>query len=425
MVERNNVFDGPLFSVDRRILVAHPGDMVALYVKINGSNRLVVEVNVEGIPPSIGIISVSPRESMAPYTATVSITVNTGVEPGLYPFTLIAYNKTDDQQIGTETAGLLILPPEITSHNYLRLSRILYKWGAQGVIWYLIAKIYYNGARFSQLKQAYELIRGKRVKNGTIAKTLKRIVEKKLVYKDGDNNYHPLIAEEKIAFSRIDSSRVRIQRNTTSKTSKKELTGLEKLLHEPYIAQIAFKRARKIALNHGNLAAAYFLVYSIAGARMTGYLLLWFNAMFIYCERKTGFCHYFYSELLHRYFTMLGLREGIMYKQYKKYIEAIKVANKYINKYYGSHASSRRIHYQLKRMSYIEYDNEIYNIEIIHYKDGDIGVRLWNNKMQETLYEENITDKPIENKEIKPAYPYEHLYKPNEETYFHKPAGIY
>ena len=77
------------------------------------------------------------------------------------------------------------------------------------------------------------------------------------------------------------------------------MSTLGKLLHEPYIARLAFKRAQKIAQRHGNLAAAYFLVYSLAGARETGILLLWLNTMFIYCEQKTGFCHYLYSQILH------------------------------------------------------------------------------------------------------------------------------
>ena len=45
--------------------------------------------------------------------------------------------------------------------------------------------------------------------------------------------------------------------------------------------------------------------------------------------------------------------------------------------------------------------------------------------MQEALHEENTTDKPVAKREIKPAYPYEHVHEPNEETYFHRPAGLY
>ena len=63
--------------------------------------------------------------------------------------------------------------------------------------------------------------------------------------------------------------------------------------------------------------------------------------------------------------------------------------------------------------------DEILNIEILHYEDGDIGVRVWDNKMEEVKHEENITEKLIAKKEIKPAYHYEHIYEPNEETYFH------
>jgi hypothetical protein len=45
--------------------------------------------------------------------------------------------------------------------------------------------------------------------------------------------------------------------------------------------------------------------------------------------------------------------------------------------------------------------------------------------MEKIEYEENITDKPVTRREIKPAYPFEHAYQPNEETYFHRPGGIY
>ena len=296
----------------------------------------------------------------------------------------------------------------------------------------MIAKVYENGASFTELKNAYELIRGNPVRKVTIAKILKRMIRKGLIFKREDGRYYPLVTRPEITFSRIDRKRIRIPQpgRTTKKTGEsREMTALEKLLeklsHEPYVAKPAFRRAQKIAQKHGRLAAAYFLVYSLVGARETGYLLLWFNAMFVYCEKKTGFCHYFYSELLHKYFRLLGLREGIMYRHNREHMEVMRIAHKYVRKYYGSHQSSRRIHYKLKEQGYLEYDNEVYNIEIFHYEDGDLGVRLWDNNMQEVLYEENITDKPVTRREIKPAYPYEHIHEPNEETYFHRPAGIY
>jgi len=109
-----------------------------------------------------------------------------------------------------------------------------------------------------------------------------------------------------------------------------------------------------IARKHGRLATVYFLVvYSLVGARETGYLLLWFNYTFVYCEQKTGFYHYFYSELLNRYFRMLGLNQGIMYRSTMEYQKAMQIANRYIRRHYGSHQIARRIHYRLKKNMYI------------------------------------------------------------------------
>ena len=95
------------------------------------------------------------------------------------------------------------------------------------------------------------------------------------------------------------------------------------------------------------------------------------------------------------------------------------MAHKYVRRYYEDHQFSRRLHYELKRQDYTKYNDKIYNVEIIHYEDGDLGVRLWDNNMNEILHDENIVDKPVVKREIRPVYPYEHIYEPNEETYFH------
>ncbi len=256
------------------------------------------------------------------------------------------------------------------------------------------------------------------------------MIRKGLIKKGEDGRYYSLVTKQEIAFSRIDRSRVRIQQSKAWKERKErqEPAKSKKLPHEPYVAKLAFKGAKKIAQKHGRLAAAYFLVYSLVGARETGILLLWLNTMFIYCEQKTGFCHYFYSELLHRYFLLLGLKEGIMYRNTTEYQKAIQVANKYIKKYYRSHQVARRLHYKLKNEKYIytkPEEDETLNIELFYYEDGNLGIRVWNNSMKKIKYAVNLTNKSIERREIKPAYPYEHVYEPNEETYFNRPAGIY
>jgi len=305
----------------------------------------------------------------------------------------------------------LILPKNLdksVARYYTRLRRIYKELGAQGVLWYLVTKVYANGVSFTELKKAYELARGSPVRKSTVAVILRRMIKKGLVSKSEDGKYYPLVTREEVAFSRIDETQVRITPslkgvNTDKKEESSHIEG--STAKEPYLARIAFRKAQKIARKHGSLAAAYFLVYSLAGVRGTGHLLMWLNAMFVYCEQKTDFCHYFYSQLLSQYFQLLGLREGIMCKQSQEHLDAMNTANKYVRKYYESNQLSRRLHYELKRQGYIGYGDEIYNVEIIHYEDGDIGARLRDNNMNEMLYEENIADKLVVKREIKPVYP--------------------
>ena len=420
-------------SSSRNVLVMYPGERISFSFAVNGPPSHRVSIYAEGFPQPIGYITINPRSNVAPFTSEIEIRVNEGAASGLYKFDLHVIDNTWRKFLGAEPIGILILPkgiPRSLARHYRRLRSIYEELGAQGVLWYLIEKVFRGGASFTQLKNAYELIRGDPVKNPTVVVTLKRLAKKNLIMKGEDRKYHPLVTKEEIAFSRIDRSRVRIRklRRTIDKAKEsQEISTLEKLSHEPYVARLALKRAQKIAQKHNKLTAAYFLIYSLVGARETGYLLLWFNAMFVFCEQKTGFCHYFYSELLSHYFQMLGLNQGIMYRNTAEYQDATQVADRYIRKYYGSHQVARRIHYKLKREEYIyrKPDAETLNVEILHYEDGDMGVRIWDNEMEKIKHEENVTDKPIAEKEIKPAYPYEHIYEPNEETYFHRPGGIY
>ncbi|MEL9908250.1 MAG: hypothetical protein QXJ03_02945 [Desulfurococcus sp.] len=414
----------------RRVFAAYPGEDIGFAIAINGPLGHVVSISAEGPSPSVATITVAPSRGFAPYTSGIKIHVNNGAPPGLYSFNLIITNESNRRLLGREPIGLLVLPrstPKALEKRYLKLRELYRELGAQAVMWCLLAKIFTNGATFSQLKEAYELIREKPVRKATIAVILRRMARKGLVEKDSDSKYYPLVTKEEVAFSRIDKKRVRIpqQLNASGNEEMQEASLPERQLHEPYVAKLAFRRAQKIAMKHGKLAAAYFLVFSLVGARETGYLLLWLNSMFAYCEQKVESCHYFYSQLLHHYFQLLRLREGIMYKQIQEYLEAIDIANKYVRKYYGSHQSSRTLHYELKKQGYLEYDSEIYNAEIIYYEDGDVGVRIWDNNMEEVEYEENIVDKPIVKREIKPVYPFKHIYEYNEETYFHRPGGLY
>lgn len=424
-VEKAGQEEKEALSSSRRILVLYPGERASFSLIVNGPLGHMISVYTRGFPHSVASITIAPRSSVAPFTTEIEIWVNEGAPPGLYYFDLQVIDQTNERVLGIEPLGLLILPrglPRYMARHYSRLRRIHEELGAQGVLWYLIAKVYKNGVGFTELKKAYELVRDGLVRKATIAVILRRMIKKGLVTKGEDGKYYPLVTKQEVAFSRIDETRIRTapsQRDVGANEINEPLLPERSTVRELYMARIAFRKAQKIAREHGALAAAYFLVYSLAGVRETGFLLMWLNTMFVYCEQKTGFCHYFYSQLLHHYFQLLGLREGVMHGYSQEHLEAMEIAHRYVRMYYESHQLSRRLHYELKRQNYIEYGDETYNAEIVHYEDGDLGVRLWDNNMEEILYEENIVDEPVVEREIKPVYPFEHVYEPNEETYFH------
>ncbi len=327
-------------SSPRRVLVMYPGERVTFPLAVNGPPGHRVGIYAREIPASIASIAITPESSVAPFTSVIEIIANEGATPGLYYFDLQIIDQTKGRILGVEPLGLLILPrnlPRSIAGHYSRLRRIFRELGAQGVLWYLIAKVYTKGASFTELKKAYELVRGSPVSKANLAVILRRMIRKGLVSKGEGGKYYPLVTNQEAAFSRIDRKRVRItssRRGMRADKKRESLLPERSIVREPYQARIAFRKAQKIARKHGALAAAYFLVYSLVGVRETGFLLMWLNAMFVYCEQKTGFCHYFYSQLLHHYFQLLGLREGIMHRHSQEHLEAMKTAHKYVRKYY-------------------------------------------------------------------------------------------
>lgn len=147
-ITRSSVARQLSHSTSKRVLVAHPGDTVSFSARVNGPPGHAVSISVRGIPPSIARVLVSPSRSIAPYTARVTLTISPGAEPGLYPFCVEIHDNTRGQSMGAEELGLLILPRGLTAHHYSRLRRIYYheRLRAQAILWYLLAKVYRNGA---------------------------------------------------------------------------------------------------------------------------------------------------------------------------------------------------------------------------------------------------------------------------------------
>jgi len=412
---------GYAVSSDRRILAAYPGQVIHFNVNVRGPPKHSVAIVVEGLPSHVATTIIAPDKGVAPYVARAEIRVNPGALAGLYPLDIVIHDLTLGNLLGRERLALLVLRRDIPisfAKKYHKLTTIYTKQGAMWLIWYLLKEVFADGATFSQLKATYELVKGDEVSNGTIGNILKRMVRKRIIYKDRSGVYRLLVDDPVVVDSRIDESRAHV-------------STLKSIVHqesskEPYSARLAFQRALKIKQKHGVLPALHFLVHSVIGARMTGYLLYWYNDWFVVCEGKTGFCHHFYSPYISQMLRKLGVVEGIQHRNTSEWQKARRIAYKYIHKYYKSFANARRVHYKVKQYKLIEYDGEIYVIEIIHYIDGDIGLRIWDERKEEILHEDNIEeDKEIAYVEVKTAYPREHEDEKNEDTYFSRPSGLY
>jgi len=139
------------------------------------------------------------------------------------------------------------LPRNIARH-YSRLRRIFRELGAQGVLWYLIAKVYTKGASFTELKKGYELVRGSPVSKATLAVILRRMIKKGLVSKAEDGKYYPLVTKQEPTFSRIDRKRVKVtpsRRGMRADKKRESLLPERSIVREPYLARIAFRRHRR------------------------------------------------------------------------------------------------------------------------------------------------------------------------------------
>lgn len=418
-------------NVGRRVLAAYPGEEVLFSVGVHGPRGHVVSVIIDGVPGGVASTSISPNRMSAPYVSTVTMKVHQWAKPGLYPFNVLVRDEVEGRLLGSEPLALLVLPhgvPRAFAREYKRVVNLYRTKGAMWAVWYMLSHVFTNGASFTQLKEAYEAVAGRKVSKGTVGNILSRMIRKKLVQRDPSGLYRVLVLDEKIVDSRIDEKRVRVQvsedRNRVENGLNKGYNALE-ARELPYATRLAWQRALRIKQVHGALPAMYFLVHTVLGVRETGLLLYWRDKWFITCENKTGFCHHYISECIEWMFRKLGVKPGVMYREDEYSKNARRIAYRYIHRYYGSFANARRVHYELKQYNLIEYDEDVYVVEIIHYIDGDLGVRIWDENREKLLTEENIKDESIKHVEVKSAFPYEHEDPKNEETYFHRLAGLY
>ena len=169
-------------SRSRSILVMYPEEGVSFPLAVNDPPGRRISIYAKGFPQSIASVTITPENSVAPFTSEIEIQASEGATPGLYYFDLQITDQTRRRVLGIEPLGLLILPrslPRSIARHYRRLRRIYKETGAQGVLWCLIAKVYENGVSFTELKNSYELIRGSPVRKATVAVILRRLIKKR------------------------------------------------------------------------------------------------------------------------------------------------------------------------------------------------------------------------------------------------------
>lgn len=200
-------------AVSRRVLVAYPGEVVRLGMDVRGPRGHVVKVEVRGLPVDVAVATVTPEESPAPFTSTIAVSVSAGAPPGIYPFELVVCDATEERVLGAEPLALLVLDrglPRDFAKHYSKLRELYVEYGAMATIWHLLKHVFPNGATFTQLKQAYQLVAGRKVSNGTVGNTLKRMLEKKIIAEKQPGLYVANVKDFDMVLSRIDIARVRV-----------------------------------------------------------------------------------------------------------------------------------------------------------------------------------------------------------------------
>jgi hypothetical protein len=71
--------------------------------------------------------------------------------------------------------------PKTLAKHYQKLKTMYRTYGAQATIWYILTHIFKDGATFTQIKNAYEIIVGETVSNGTIGNILGRMRRKRII----------------------------------------------------------------------------------------------------------------------------------------------------------------------------------------------------------------------------------------------------
>ena len=80
--------DSSTNTLSHCILVAYPCERIAFSIAVRRPVGHTVQVKAEGLPKRIASIIVNPGMSTAPFTSSITVSVNRGAVLGNYPFNL-------------------------------------------------------------------------------------------------------------------------------------------------------------------------------------------------------------------------------------------------------------------------------------------------------------------------------------------------
>ncbi len=400
----------------RKIIVARPGSRVHVVLRLDSVHRLEPRLTVEGLAPEVARYSIAPERGETPFTARLDLIVNPEAV-GIHPFRVVAQD-TPNNGYGVENLVLVILPPELPIElvSYLRTILMFYKThGIHYVVWYLLLHLFRDkGLGFTEIKAVYELLRGKKLSNGTIGDLVERMEKKGIIVKKGAR-YYAGVEDEKLVLQAIDTRRVKAGRRGAKRLleilSEGCSTGRGTVDEEvvPLAVRRVLREAKKLVEQGRTGKALGLLQHTVVGVRETGRWLLWVKDIFIYRERKAKpRYHYFRSERLARMLENLGLRQGFIHTQ--------PVHDLVHTMFPGGYREARRLHYLLKTQGWIMYGPPLI-LHIAAYPNGLGGFKL--EKLDgETIAAINYNPgKAI--KIVKSiVIPGEHVDKRNDNTYF-------
>ncbi len=396
--------------------MARRGSRVGLTLHVGLRSGLYVRLVVEGLEPSIAHYTLAPEQARTPFTSRLGLTVAPNVV-GVYPFRVTALDPAGTGY-GVASLVLVILSHELPMEILGRLQAVLayYRvYGIQYVIWYLLKHLYNDkGMSFTEVKAVYELLRKRRLSNGTVGDLLERMEKKGIIVKRGAR-YHAGIEDEKLVLEAIDVKRVKagqrgakqlLETSSEGHSTGRSLVGGEAM---PLAVRRVLREVEKLIKQGRTGKALGFLQHTLIGVRRTGRWLLWVKDIFIYKERKAKpRFHYFRSEKLAKILQSMGLKQGFVH---------VEPAHDLIhNLFPGGYREARRIHYLVKNLGWLSYGKPLI-LYVAVYPDGTGGFKL-ENLSRETLVAVNYNPQKAIKTMRNLVIPSEHVDQNNDETYF-------